>query len=448
MSRLVKLAGAGIGFVQEARAARKSPAPSRTPSGDASSSARVVEETLGYERHSDRGEASHDAHQDIDDDEELWELDEAAEQADPPSHDEAASPPAPSREEMVRSVVQNLPPPPSTRARLPFPVIIPQRRPREKSRGFVRAYAPVLEDCGIDAATFLDFLKTFHKSSQASPIFQVILLGTFAAGLVPGVVAMATTAAINAVVIPSMIAQTRYRTNSFLDDMNEQLFKPRGLYAMLISFKPEANKKVSAQPMDINATIVKYAQPSGSKFKDGLRTLRMSSGKTCGEMELPEAAPLVFPALDAALDEEEAGKKQSRFKKGSKFIADYQDRRAQARFLAESPNSALVAETPQFASRFSDPNHPANNGHLISLVTGGKVNRGDMRRGRRGLGGGLRGRGIGGHRGAPGSSRGRPALIGKVRKAIRQDVLYLMIVNLPTDEELALATAEMQQAEQ
>lgn len=31
-------------------------------------------------------------------------------------------------------------------------------------------------------------------------------------------------------------------------------------------------------------------------------------------------------------------------------------------------------ESQQFASRYSDPNHPASNGSLISLLTGGHVN--------------------------------------------------------------------------
>ena len=41
---------------------------------------------------------------------------------------------------------------------LPAPVILPQRRPKNKQRGFVRGYAPLLGECsGIDQQTFLDF---------------------------------------------------------------------------------------------------------------------------------------------------------------------------------------------------------------------------------------------------------------------------------------------------
>lgn len=42
---------------------------------------------------------------------------------------------------------------------------------------------------------------------------------------------------------------------------------------------------------------------------------------------------------------------------------------------SENPDSVLAA-TPAagFASRYSDPNHPASSGSLIALVTGGAVN--------------------------------------------------------------------------
>ena len=54
--------------------------------------------------------------------------------------------------------------------RLTCPVIIPQRRPGSKSRGFMRAYAPVLADYDINEETFLDFLKTFHKRSMVRSV--------------------------------------------------------------------------------------------------------------------------------------------------------------------------------------------------------------------------------------------------------------------------------------
>jgi hypothetical protein len=45
---------------------------------------------------------------------------------------------------------------------------------------FIRAYAPLLETKGIDQATFLEFIETFDKASQASPWIQAINLANFA----------------------------------------------------------------------------------------------------------------------------------------------------------------------------------------------------------------------------------------------------------------------------
>ena len=80
------------------------------------------------------------------------------------------SPPPYSEEEPVNiedikySLPQiNTPPP-----RLSCPVVIPQRRPGSKGRGFMRAYAPVLSDYDISEDFFLAFLKTFHKASMVS----------------------------------------------------------------------------------------------------------------------------------------------------------------------------------------------------------------------------------------------------------------------------------------
>jgi len=183
MGKLVKLIGSGIGLAAEAIAARRSPSPS-----GASSSRRTVDDApppyvdLPEERADEliaKGQAvpadrkighSEDegSNSDFSElDEADWELDEAgngyADEENESSERQAGA------GELVQSFLVQHPPPYTTaKGRLPCPVIIPQRRPKDKSRGFVRAYAPVLMDCGIDQATFLDFLKSFHKASQVN----------------------------------------------------------------------------------------------------------------------------------------------------------------------------------------------------------------------------------------------------------------------------------------
>lgn len=61
-----------------------------------------------------------------------------------------------------------------------LPVVLPQRRPKDRHRGFIRAYAPVLEAKGIDQEIFLEFIETFDKASRASPWIQAINLANFA----------------------------------------------------------------------------------------------------------------------------------------------------------------------------------------------------------------------------------------------------------------------------
>lgn len=246
MGRLVRLVGSGIGLASEAIQNRRS-SPSRSPSssstpsrGESSRSVpqqnfnepppRYVEvpEERAQELFAtgqavpaalDEKKRSPDAEDDddlsVEDDEEQWDLDEALESPqgeEPPEATGTEQTPDQIADEFMRSH----PPPPYTpgkvvRGNLPCPVIIPQRRPRSKGRGFIRAYAPVLADCGIDQATFLDFLKTFHKSSQASPWLHVINIAAMAAGFAPSVIAMAVSTAVNVAVGVTMEVQRRSR---------------------------------------------------------------------------------------------------------------------------------------------------------------------------------------------------------------------------------------------
>jgi hypothetical protein len=103
--------------------------------------------------------------------------------------------------------------------------------------------------------------------------------------------------------------------------------------------------------------------------------MKLSAGKTDGELEMPEAAPLVFPALDHLRATEDGVKKQNAIKSKGKFISDYFDRRAQASYSEENPTSSLGRGPKSgFANRYSDPNSAANSGSIVDLLTGGVLN--------------------------------------------------------------------------
>lgn len=105
--------------------------------------------------------------------------------------------------------------------------------------------------------------------------------------------------------------------NKFLDSMNEKLFKPCGLYGMIMSYKPNASR--ISDVFDINANI---NSAFGSRVDGGRSNFRASSGKTRGAAQMPEAASLVFPLLRDAPETE----KINAFKRASNFTMDYSDR--------------------------------------------------------------------------------------------------------------------------
>ena len=113
-------------------------------------------------------------------DEAAWELDEMAERVNPPSYEEAMASPSGSdikakEDEMIQRLVRMAGPPPQPLRQIPCPVVLPQRRPGQKDRGFVRAYAPVLADCGISQDVFLRFLADWEKSSKVRWNFFCIM---------------------------------------------------------------------------------------------------------------------------------------------------------------------------------------------------------------------------------------------------------------------------------
>jgi hypothetical protein len=282
-------------------------------------------------------------------------------------------------------------------------------------------------------------------------------MGAMIAGFVPDPIVMATTIAIQVAAGTAAELQARYRTNSFLDQINASLFKPRGLYAMIMTFKPERPTERYFNTNINDATsiaLTKSISPPTSSLNANMRNIRLSSGVTTGEMSLPESAPLIYPALDtaaanaASTDQALPDKKQNALKSSGGFLADYLDRRAQAEYAGSNPNSKLAVPPPseKFASRYSDPNHPANSGTIFALLTGGHFDPKGRKRGRRAE---RRAR----KRGVPltetdikNAEMGRRPMgrQGLIRRVLQKDVLYLMIVNLPTEQEMDVVRREME----
>jgi hypothetical protein len=238
---------------------------------------------------------------------------------------------------------------------------------------------------------------------------------------------------------------TRYQTNKYLDTMNEKVFKPRRLYALIMTYKPTSASADTV--VDLNTSITKAVGARSTSNPSFLSKFSSSSGKTIGDIQLPLSAPHVFPALDTM----DPTKKESFMQKHGGFMNDYFDRRAQAKFEAENPGSRLnVVPRKEFASRYANPNHAVHSGGLVSFVSGGHVQ-------------GIRGRGIisslthsqdrseahaetlsadktsgsdVARSGAYTQPHKRTGLVSGLKKQLRENVLYLMVVNLPSEEEI------------
>lgn len=100
--------------------------------------------------------------------------------------------------------------------------------------------------------------------------------------------------------------------------------------------------------LDITQTAAKYSNPDPnmSKFKGAMKDLRLTSGTTHGEVELPESAELVFPDLDRAAaqaletTDQSSGQTstgtRNKWKNAGSWVQDYLDRRSQAFYVNPS----------------------------------------------------------------------------------------------------------------
>ena len=216
--------------------------------------------------------------------------------------------------------------------------------------------------------------------------------------------------------------------------MNEKLFRPHGLYAMIMAYKPGSSQV--NEMIDINANITKAV---GARAGGDRSTYRASSGNTRGVEQMPEAAPLVFPSLRDAPEAE----KTNAFKKASSFKDDYSDRRAQATFEGKNPDAAALnagAPRKEFASRWADPNHPVNQGGLLNVLSGGIINPRARLEQKQQYSAARKGKG-------PLTQRQREeGIIVKAKRVVHENVLYLMVVNMPSEAEMKSAAEIMAKA--
>ena len=314
ITNIVQGVGGGIGFVSEAYKAHKATKAQKQTDTNAHQPGPYIP-------------APHHA------EDETRDLDET--QSDPSSSSETTETEATDPLTLASAFLSRLSPStPSSFQPLPYPIILPQRRPSDRSRGFLPAYAPILSSCNISESLFLDFLCTFNKSTQATKWIAALNLASLATVCLPTLTSVLVSMAITAATTAAMEVQGRVKTNCFLDKVNEQFFMPRGLFCLVVTWNPEVED--ARQAVDFEA-MAKRAMGSSGK-RNPMSKLKSSSGSTYGEFGWPEIAPLIYPSSGlsskSSTSEEATQAKKSSLQKKRIFVDDYMDRRAQAKFVS------------------------------------------------------------------------------------------------------------------
>ncbi|KAK8123139.1 hypothetical protein PG984_011809 [Apiospora sp. TS-2023a] len=244
--------------------------------------------------------------------------------------------------------------------RLSHVVIIPQRRPKTRERGFIRAYAPDLHHCGIDQATFLSFIDGLNAAVSAHPILSAFNLAGAAAGWVPAAVTpIAGAVGLGVQVVAGVITEVKARSsqNSYLERMNNELFRPRGLYCLIMAYDIKSRSNVVQFDLGAdqrNPVTEPFPSPTPPDMYQTQARFRSNDGVVVAA-EFPASAELIFldpqneppPAYDDGSDTEQSEESSrgdgfmSKLARATNSLQSWQDLRSQRKFQRKNPTSLI-----------------------------------------------------------------------------------------------------------
>ncbi|KAH8680714.1 hypothetical protein BX600DRAFT_504470 [Xylariales sp. PMI_506] len=185
---------------------------------------------------------------------------------------------------------------------LPTPVYVPQRRLESQQVGFVRAYAPVLQGCGINEDCWLEFIDGIEGSVRSNTWFHVANMAAVSGAhtrLMSEGIDAATAAAAISIHVGMEAARGMYAhyQENYLDIMNERLFRPHGLCCLIMKHQPFSGAMV--EEVNLNGNMVRPVEG-----RDGLKKWVSAASAASPTASSPQhdgyitnAAPLVFPQL-------------------------------------------------------------------------------------------------------------------------------------------------------
>lgn len=131
--------------------------------------------------------------------------------------------------------------------KLESPIAIPQTSPG-LGKSFLRAWAPILQYHNLSASDLVSFIDNLNVVSTSSPPLQILDLAGGAVGMVPHHWAQLAGLALQGTAKIGIAMVSKGRTEMYMREVNERIFKPRGLKVNIVS--TEAMRAILRIPAD------------------------------------------------------------------------------------------------------------------------------------------------------------------------------------------------------
>ncbi|KAK5316323.1 hypothetical protein LTR70_006277 [Exophiala xenobiotica] len=163
------------------------------------------------------------------------------------------------------------------------------------------------------------FVESLHSALAVSRLLSVVYLGASAASVAPHGWAVLAGTVTQVIVGAAMKHQRRKRSHSYLDQINEQLFKLRGLYAVVMTYVPNAQRPVTSKQVNMNDLLA-----GKKRYNTSILGPKLVEEESYGELELPDSASLVFPGVDKVAKAQLLG--ENAMKRAARWTAEHVDR--------------------------------------------------------------------------------------------------------------------------
>ncbi|CZR65850.1 uncharacterized protein PAC_15750 [Phialocephala subalpina] len=212
---------------------------------------------------------------------------------------------------------------PAQITRLQSPIAIPQTA-AGLGQSFLRAWAPVLQHHNITIIDFIAFIDNLNVVSTANPPLQILNLAGGFVGMVPHHWAQIAGTAIQAGAQLGTVAVSKGRTETYMREVNERLFKLRGMKVRIASTEAMRNvlRIPSGRPLLAPLTVETMNM---STVERALTEMRSYNAVLDLDVPPPAEQTTMLAKLSAKQVESQAKKNQKKVLKGREKVMKKED---------------------------------------------------------------------------------------------------------------------------